>query len=149
MATRNIVPRADEEGSIGTSVKTWLSAYLKTVYVTSIKNSADSGNMLLGDVEIVTGDTTLVTTDFHIIVDCEEGDITITLPAATTTNAGRMYIIHRADTYAALHLMYILTVATAGGEFIDNKHTTVDMYSDNKTLTLLCTGTGWTIVSLT
>jgi hypothetical protein len=32
MATRNIVPRANEEGGIGTSVKKWLSGYIKNLY---------------------------------------------------------------------------------------------------------------------
>lgn len=33
MATRNIVPRATEEGSIGTSSKNWLSAFFKTINI--------------------------------------------------------------------------------------------------------------------
>jgi hypothetical protein len=32
MATRNVVPRAHNEGSIGTPVKMWASAYLNTLY---------------------------------------------------------------------------------------------------------------------
>lgn len=32
MATRNIVPRADLEGSIGTASKRWLEGYIKTLY---------------------------------------------------------------------------------------------------------------------
>ena len=33
MATRNIVPRADGEGNLGTSSKNWLSAFFKTINV--------------------------------------------------------------------------------------------------------------------
>ena len=33
MATRNVVPRADGEGNIGTSVKNWLSGFFKTLNV--------------------------------------------------------------------------------------------------------------------
>jgi hypothetical protein len=33
MSTRNIVPRANEEGNIGTSSKNWLSAFFKTINV--------------------------------------------------------------------------------------------------------------------
>lgn len=149
MATKNIVPRADEEGGIGTSAKKWLSGFFETIYVSSIKNLTDLGSMLLGGVVTVTVDTGLAASHFHIIVDCEANDVTITLPNATTAIAGRIYIIHRADTYAALHLMYVLIIATSSGEFIDNVHTTFDIHSNNKTLMLLCTGTGWTIVSLT
>ena len=36
MATRNIVPRANEEGGIGTSIKKWLYGYIKTLAVTTI-----------------------------------------------------------------------------------------------------------------
>lgn len=33
MATRNIVPRANEEGNIGTSAKNWLSGFFKTLNI--------------------------------------------------------------------------------------------------------------------
>ena len=33
MATRNIVPRADEEGNIGTTLKNWLKGWFKDVFV--------------------------------------------------------------------------------------------------------------------
>ena len=33
MATRNIVPRANEEGNIGTSIKRWLKGWFKDVFV--------------------------------------------------------------------------------------------------------------------
>lgn len=149
MATKNLVPRATGEGGIGTSAKRWLEAYINTLYVGSIKNSADTGSILLGGVTSITEDLSLAATHFHVLADCTANDITVTLPDATTAIAGRLYVIHRADTYSALHLMYILNVVTTGGEYIDNEHTSIDLYSDDKTLTLLCTGTGWTIVSLT
>lgn len=39
MATRNIVPRADGEGGIGTSLKKWLSGYFGTINATNIVTS--------------------------------------------------------------------------------------------------------------
>lgn len=36
MSTRNFVPRADGEGSIGTSAKNWLSGYFKQLNVASV-----------------------------------------------------------------------------------------------------------------
>jgi hypothetical protein len=35
MATRNIVPRATSEGSLGTSLKKWLSAFIDTLTLTN------------------------------------------------------------------------------------------------------------------
>lgn len=35
MATRNIVPRANEEGGIGTAAKKWLNGYFKNLYATA------------------------------------------------------------------------------------------------------------------
>jgi len=32
MATRSIVPRANGEGGVGTSVKNWLTSYIRTMY---------------------------------------------------------------------------------------------------------------------
>lgn len=36
MATRNIAPRANEEGGIGTAAKNWLYGFIKTLVVTTI-----------------------------------------------------------------------------------------------------------------
>jgi hypothetical protein len=33
MATRNIVPRANDEGQVGTSTKNWLTGFLKTINI--------------------------------------------------------------------------------------------------------------------
>jgi len=38
MATRNIVPRANEEGGIGTAAKKWLYGFMKTLAVTTINS---------------------------------------------------------------------------------------------------------------
>ncbi len=35
MATRNIVPRANEEGNIGTSLKNWLKGWFKNLFVSN------------------------------------------------------------------------------------------------------------------
>ena len=37
MATRNIVPRAGGEGSLGTAVKNWDSSYIETQYTDNIE----------------------------------------------------------------------------------------------------------------
>ena len=54
MATRNIVPRATGEGSIGTSAKTWGAVYADDIAVTNTIVGNVTGN-LTGD---VTGDVT-------------------------------------------------------------------------------------------
>jgi len=42
MATRNIVPRANEEGNIGTSLKNWLKGWFKDLFVSG--NLTDGSN---------------------------------------------------------------------------------------------------------
>lgn len=42
MATRNIVPRANEEGNIGTSLKNWLKGWFKNLFVSN--NLTDGSN---------------------------------------------------------------------------------------------------------
>lgn len=52
MATRNFVPRADGEGSIGTAAKNWLSGYFKQLNV---------ANVTVDDSKVPTTDTTDLT----------------------------------------------------------------------------------------
>ena len=42
MATRNIVPRADGEGTIGTVLKKWLGGWITTLVSSVIKPASDS-----------------------------------------------------------------------------------------------------------
>ena len=45
MATRNIVPRADGEGSLGTAAKKWLNAFLTNLTVTGMITGNLTGNV--------------------------------------------------------------------------------------------------------
>lgn len=46
MATKGIVPRADNEGSIGTAVKRWLSGYFGTLFAKKVVVEDGAGNYL-------------------------------------------------------------------------------------------------------
>ena len=48
MATPNIVPRADSEGSLGTASKDWASAYIDTITTTGNINLPDGAKIVLG-----------------------------------------------------------------------------------------------------
>jgi microcystin-dependent protein len=55
MSTRNIVPRADGEGSIGTSAKKWLSAFFTDLTVTNtIKGTTENSNYAKNGVPVGT-----------------------------------------------------------------------------------------------
>ena len=55
MATRNIVPRANEEGSLGTAAKKWNEVHAKTVYADSLNYTIpDASDTVKGIVELAT-----------------------------------------------------------------------------------------------
>jgi len=56
MATRNIVPRANEEGNIGTTLKNWLKGWFKDIFVSN--NITDGTNSVtVSDITTHVGDT--------------------------------------------------------------------------------------------
>jgi hypothetical protein len=80
MATRNIVPRANEEGNIGTSLKNWLKGWFKDLFI--------SGNLTDGEDSVAVSDLSEVTNintldeketphndDIVLIEDSESGNL--------------------------------------------------------------------------
>ena len=55
MATRNIVPRANEEGNIGSSAKRWLKAWFKDLHITNVFTDG-TNNITVAQIAAVTPD---------------------------------------------------------------------------------------------
>lgn len=51
MATRNLVPQADKEGGIGTSLKRWLNGYFRNLFVVSDDSTDGTARITLGTYE--------------------------------------------------------------------------------------------------
>lgn len=85
MATKNIVPRADGEGSIGTSAKKWGNVYADNITVTTGLTASTFTGDLTGDVTgNVTGDVTGNVTG-NLVGDVT-GDVTGDLTGDVTGN---------------------------------------------------------------
>ncbi len=57
MATKNIVPRADNEGGIGTSIKRWLTGYITTLYSTTFDTNVTAAKVTLSGTTLAAGGT--------------------------------------------------------------------------------------------
>lgn len=133
MTTRNIVPRADGEGSIGTASKAWGAVRADVLYTDSILAS-DSGTALRAEVA-KTADYTATTSDGIIWADATSNDVTITLPTAVGC-AGREYIIKRTDDTEDYD------VDVYASENIDG-YTTWDLKHQYSVLHVVSNGTVW------
>ena len=56
MATRNIVPRANNEGNIGTAIKNWLKGWFKDIFVSGVLTDGVN-NIAISDLIAVALDT--------------------------------------------------------------------------------------------
>jgi len=57
MATKNIVPRADNEGGIGTSIKRWLTGHITTLYSTTFDTNVTAAKVTLSGTTLAAGGT--------------------------------------------------------------------------------------------
>jgi len=110
MATRNIVPRADGEGSIGTATKKW--EYLRAENIAVDNLVVEGGGILLYPTSTKTEDYTLTTTDGVVLCDATSDAFQITLPTAVGIS-GRRYCIKKVDTTEN-------AITIEGPEAIDN-----------------------------
>lgn len=92
-----------------------------------------------GSVRTVTASATVAGDDFLILADCTAGAVTLTLPAAATSN-GRYLVAKKIDASANA-----MTLDASGAELIDGAATKVATMQ-YVALTLFCDGAGWWIV---
>jgi len=57
MATKNIVPRADNEGGIGTAIKRWLTGHITTLYSTTFDTNVATAKVTLSGTTLAAGGT--------------------------------------------------------------------------------------------
>jgi hypothetical protein len=96
-------------------------------------------------VNAVSGDTTLDDTYHVVTVDCNSGNVTVTLPTVSESILGRQYIIKRADTGGSGG-GNSLTIARNGAN-IDGAGSDLSSIENGTSHTLICVGgAGWIIV---
>ena len=82
---------------------------------------------------------TALTTDYTILCDASTSGFTLTIPAAATTNTGKMYVINKIDDSTnALSFSPALKLSSA---------TTVSSVNFNQTLRIQSDGTNWWIIN--
>lgn len=95
-----------------------------------------TSNMLVGPVLTVSGNTTLDTSDYVVLVNATA---TITLPDATT-NPGRQYIIK------SIGSGITVTITTTSSQRIDGAAPPLTITDSNVSVSLISNGTGWYIL---
>lgn len=88
---------------------------------------------------LVSGNYTVTSTDFIIGVNTSTISSTITLPSVSATNTGRTLFIKDETGNAFTN---IITLVASSGETVDGDSTFV-IESDNGSVMLYCTSTGW------
>ena len=94
MTTRNVVPNADNEGSLGTASLRWAAIRAVALYTGSIV-AADGGTSL-DTLSTKTTTYSLLITDKVVLCDATAGAFTVTFPTAVGC-AGREYVIKKTD----------------------------------------------------
>ena len=92
------------------------------------------------DITTKTADYTAAATDHTILADCTSGNVTITLPAVSSTISGRVYIIKRTDNSGNT-----VTVDGNASETIDGA-TTYGLSAQYKYVKIQATSTAWFVI---
>jgi hypothetical protein len=94
----------------------------------------------------LSGNATLDDTDHVASVDCNSGNVVVTLPSVSEEMAGRVYIIKRADTGPSGGGNSL--IIARNGANIDGAATNLSGIANGTCHTLICVGgAGWIIIS--
>ena len=91
---------------------------------------------------LVSANYTVQSNDYIIGVNSSGGSLTVTLPAVSSTIAGRTIIIKDEAGYSSTNPIYI---NCAGSDTIDGDNT-ITIEADHFAIALYCTSTGWHII---
>lgn len=108
-----------------------------------INNAVHAESFSMNSFDNITGDHTVTSSDYIHLVDATNGNVTITLPAIASTQAGRMLRFKKTD---ATNNQVI--VDGNGSETIDGELTKT-MISPNQGMMIISDGTEWKLLQLT
>jgi hypothetical protein len=148
MATRNIVPRADGEGNIGTSTKSWLSAFFQTINILgaailteiTTPSTPSSGTDKLyfkSDHKLYKKDSTGTETEVGIAVLTNKGDLYGFSTVAAKIPVGNNNEVLTADSNQTLGVKWAPAAAITRGTFVNGDLSTgVLTITHNKALSV-------------
>jgi len=91
---------------------------------------------------LVSANYTVQSNDYIIGVNSSGGSLTVTLPAISSTNSGRIIIIKDEAGYSSINPVY---VNCAGSDTIDGDNSAT-FEADHFAIAIYCTSTGWHII---
>jgi hypothetical protein len=83
-----------------------------------------------------------VETDEFLAVDATAGAVVITLPAVASTRVGKVYTVKKVDASGNA-----ASLNPNASETIDGSATTLDITTQWQSVTIICTGAAWLVVS--